>query len=43
MNEELKKLLEWHQENANELEGEQGEEDNFAFHNWAVETLKRSL
>jgi hypothetical protein len=43
MSDDLKKLLAWHEENARELEGEQGEEDNYAFHKWATDTIRKAL
>ena len=42
-NKDLKSLLEWHQENANECEGKQGEKENYLFHLWAVSTLKKVI
>lgn len=32
-------LIQWHEENWKECEGEQGEEDNAEFHRLAVEIL----
>lgn len=43
MDKETKKaladILSWHEDNARELEYQQGEEDNFRFHDKACEVL----
>lgn len=39
----LAKLRQWHELNAKELEGEEGEEDNRQFHLESAEAIKEAL
>lgn len=39
----LAELRQWHELNAKELEGEEGEEDNRRFHLEAAEAIKEAL
>ena len=39
----LAELRQWHELNARELEGEEGEEDNRQFHLSAAESIKEAL
>lgn len=38
--ERVARLRMWHELNAQELEGEEGEEDNYRFHYEAAETIR---
>ena len=40
---DLSSLLAWHEENAEELEGEPAHEEEDRFHKWAAETLQKLL
>lgn len=40
---DLSSLLAWHEENAEELEGEPAHEEEYRFHKWATETLRKLL